>query len=101
MQVRLIDLKNRVGSILDRYPHTRNDDMQLTFAIIWQWMPKEIISVEGQEYISTTALKMVREDNVKRIRAQFNKDGLFLPDNPEVRKQRRISEDEWRKFLNV
>lgn len=40
-----------------------------------------------------------REDDVKRIRALFNNKGMYLPTDPEVIKQRRLNELQWRKEL--
>ena len=92
-------LKEKVIDCLTKYPHTRNCDMWLTFAIIWRYLPEEIKTIDNKTFISTDALKLIREDNVKRIRAKLNSEGKFLPDNPLVRAQRKINEERWLKFL--
>lgn len=106
---KLKDLKSKVLEILEKYENTRNDDAILTFMIIYTYLRdemfvKKVIDVDGiakdKYYISTTALKMVREDHVKRIRAKIQNDELkFLPTKEEVRKARRISETTWHYYL--
>ncbi len=93
-------LKVKVEHCLATYPHTRDNDAQLTFCVIYVYLPNEIKIIDGKNYISTEALKAVREDQVKRIRARFNARGQYLSNDPEVRKQRKISEEAWRKFLD-
>lgn len=40
-----------------------------------------------------------REDNVKRIRAKFNEEGLYLPTSEEVAKRRNMNIPEWREAM--
>lgn len=102
----LKNLREKVLYVLENFPATRDDDAILTFQIIFTYLRDEMITEKGKWYISTTALKRVREDHVKRIRADIQSGnprkqipGKFLPQNEAVRRQRRISEEEWRKFL--
>lgn len=89
-----------VKDILELYPHTRNDDAQLTFAIIWKYLPKEVIQMDGRSFISTDALKTVREDNVKRIRAKYNEEGFYLPTDSKVIERRKSNQKDWKRLLN-
>ena len=93
-------LKEKVLYVLERNPETRNDDAILTFTIIATYLPDEVIIKDNKYFISTYALKRVREDNVKRIRATIqNEDKKFLPTLESVRRQRKINEEDWRKSL--
>ena len=93
------NLQEKVIECLKHYPHTRNNDAQFTFCVIWKYYPTEVKIIDEEWFISTKALKIVREDGVKRIRAKLNEQGLYLPDDPNVRRQRKIKEQEWLKFL--
>lgn len=95
------NLKEKIIHCLEKFPNTRNDDAQLTFKVIHEYYPDEIFYDEKKErwFISTFALKQIREDHVKRIRAKLNEEHLFLPTNPKVCKQRKIAEKYWREEL--
>lgn len=96
----LNNLKEKILFCLQNFEITRNDDAQLTFFIIHKYLPNEIIQVNEKWYISTEALKQVREDNVKRLRAHIqNVEHKFLPTTEEVRRKRKIGEQEWRIYL--
>jgi hypothetical protein len=89
----LKQLKKEVEDILQTYPETRDSDIALTI-MVW----KIYYSVE--DTIELDALYVLpREDNIKRIRAKFNEKGLYLSDNPEVRKKRHQLEEKWRNEL--
>ena len=93
-------LKDKVLYVLNRYPETRNDDALLTFTIIATYLPEEVLVKDNKHYISTYALKLIREDGVKRIRAVIqNEEHKFLPTLESVRRQRKIGEEEWRNAL--
>jgi len=94
-------LKEKVIHCLEKNPTTRNDDAQLTFNIIHEYYRDEMFYDEKKDkwFISTYALKIIREDHVKRIRAKLNEEGKFLPTDEKVFKQRRLNEKYWRKEL--
>lgn len=93
-------LKDKVLYVLNRYPETRNDDAILTLTIIATYLPDEVLVQDDKHYISTYALRLIREDNVKRIRAVIqNEEHKYLPTLEAVRRQRKISEEEWRNAL--
>jgi len=95
------ELQHKVEWTLTNYPETRNSDVLLTTKI-WEFYYKRYL-FKNEQGIFCVQLKNVmelpREDNVKRIRAKFNEQGKFLPDDPKVREARGINEQEWRKFL--
>lgn len=93
-------LKQKVEHCLINYPETRNDDMMLTFYIIRDNFPDRIKLIEDEWFISTKALRIIREDNVKRIRAKFNSVGLYLPTDSETIKQRGINKIKWERHLS-
>lgn len=94
--MRINFLEEKVRHVLEKYPDTRNDDVQLTFFIIHEYMPDQMQQIDGQWWVSTEALKRIREDNVKRIRARIqNEEHEFLPTVESVRNQRKIREEEW------
>jgi hypothetical protein len=99
---RLKKIKEKVLFVLNKYPFTRNDDAQLTFQIIQEYYPEEMYQDEETKkwYISTNALKLIREDNVKRCRCVVqNVEKLFLPTDPKIRKKRNIQEDTWLNYI--
>jgi len=94
-------LKKQVEHCLMMHPQTRNSDIALTIKI-WEVFYPEYIKQNdrGTKFIQIESLyKLPREDNVKRIRAKFNNNNQYLPDNPVVRNQRNIKEEQWRSFL--
>ena len=103
MQQYIKDLKDKVEYCLSHFENVRNDDAILTLMIIWIYMPKEMIFQNGKCFVSTEAIKLVREDHVKRIRAKFqNEGGKYLPTDPDVlqkrQKQKHDAQKEWHKF---
>lgn len=107
-----IKRKEMVLYCLEQYPSTRNCDVTLT-TTIWQEFYesqfsklKEFLSKLYTEkdspytlgQILTGFMKSVpNEDDIKRIRAFIqNEDGLFLPTDPEVIKQRKVKQLNWR-----
>ena len=97
------DLKKIILESLENCPDTRNSDIKLTNFIWINYFP-DLVSIDkdGEYTVKLLDLyKLPREDNVKRIRAKIqNEEHLFLPTDPEVRKKRKISEQEWRIYLN-
>lgn len=89
-----------VVNCLDEFPHTRENDAHLYLAIIWKYLPAEIVKIDGKDFISTEAIKQISGDHVTRIRRQLNEKGLYLPRDPAVRKLRHISEEKWRNFIS-
>ncbi len=98
----LKNLKAKVEFCLSRSSKARNSDVYLTQMIIYKYMPLEVQKIRGKWWFSGRSFYMVREDNVKRIRAKFQNhptNPKYLPDDPKVRKARNINEETWRNFL--
>lgn len=95
-------MKKQVESCLKRFPETRNSDIELTIKVWKEYFPQRIVTrqADGKDYVEVRSLfDLPREDNVKRIRAKFNEFGHYLPTSWEVAKQRRISEGQWRAYI--
>ena len=95
-------LKNKVYKILRDYPKSRNSDLVLT-AIFWQiYFPSRMNKDEnGKKYIYLSDfLVLTKQSDISRVRQIIqNIDGEFLPDSPEVRKQRKINEQQWKSYI--
>lgn len=97
------NLKDKVLQGLEKCPEARDNDIKL---LNWIWLNyySDCISKNEQgEYVVRLIdlYRLPREDNVKRVRAFYqNNQGKFLPTSEEVRKQRRIGEQEWRIYLS-
>lgn len=95
-------LKNKVYKILKHYPKARNSDLVLT-AIFWQvYFPSRMQRDEnGKKYIYLSDfLVLTKQSDIGRVRQIIqNVDGEFLPDSQEVRKQRKINEEQWKAYI--
>lgn len=98
-----VKLRDMVETVLKDVEVTRNSDITLTVEIWKRYYPNEVLTTSRGEAtgIFIEALyRLPREDNVKRIRAKIqNEEKKYLPTDPEVRKKRSISEDEWYAYL--
>lgn len=98
-----VKLRDMVEDRLEKIEETRNSDIKLTIAIWQKYYPDYVLDTSQGEKsgIFLDALFILpREDNVKRIRAKIqNEEHKFLPTDPEVRKKRKISEEEWYDYL--
>ncbi|NTU69986.1 hypothetical protein HGB13_04180 [bacterium] len=98
--MKLKNFQKIVEDTLREYPKTRDDDTFLTWHIVHLYRPECCSEHNGDYWINYKGMKLVREDHVKRIRAKIqNDDGKYLPTDPKVRKQRKISEETWRNYL--
>jgi hypothetical protein len=98
---RIKRLDEKVRWTMKMYPSTRNDDTALTLKIIECYLPDHIRFEDwGGTWVTAEAMFRVREDCVKRIRAKIqNIEGKFLPDDPVVRAQRKLSQQAWETYL--
>jgi hypothetical protein len=95
-------LKDKILYCLERHPDTRNSDIKLTSAIWYEYYREKLVtSPNGKLAVELVSLyELPNQDDVKRIRAKIqNKELKFLPTCPKIRQQRKIKEEEWRKFL--
>jgi hypothetical protein len=94
-------LKEKILYCLEHIPETRDDDMLLTFEIIRNYYPEEIQLIGEKWFISTKALREIREDCIKRIRCVIqNREHRFLPTTQRVAEKRKINEKVWLNYLN-
>lgn len=95
-------IKEMVEACLRNIPETRNSDVTLMIAVWKRYYPSRIhqSEISGQERIYLKDLyDLPREDNIKRVRAQFNSEGKYYPTDWKVAKVRGLKEDEWRVAL--
>ena len=98
------NLKTQVRHCLLEYPETRNSDITLMLKIWEIYFPEYLKKgATGQIGVWLKDLyELPREDNIKRVRAFFqNTQGLYLPSDPAVRKQRKIEEEKWLEFIRT
>jgi len=94
-------LTDRVEFCLRNYPETRDSDITLTIKI-WKMFYLLFLRQDGNlNYMVPleSLFELPREDNVKRVRAQFNSKGQYYPTNWRVAEARGIKEDDWRVAL--
>lgn len=94
-------LKEKVEIILKNVLRSREDDQYLTLCIWVKYYSDLLFKDESGKYCVRLedTMKLPKEDNVKRIRAKFNEQGLYLPTNPNVIKKRKILDKQWKKDL--
>ena len=86
-------LKHQVEKCLSTFPESRNSDIALTI-LIWQHFHGVGESLDlRQLYFLPT------QESVKRIRAQFNQHGKYLPTDPVVAKARDRMQESVKKDL--
>ena len=95
-----------VESVLRDIPSTRDSDITLTIEIWRRFYPEKIVEqrgIAGVEFVSLGSLySLPREDNVKRIRAQFQNNPerpMYPPTKLEVALERGMEEQVWRRAL--
>lgn len=88
-------IKDKVEHCLKYFPETANSDPQLTFRIIHEFHNSHIKLIDGKWWTSCEIQKDIREDHIKRIRAKFNEQGMYLPTDEKVIKQRKLNEQVW------
>jgi len=96
-------LRDMVETVLKDNEEARNSDIKLTIAIWIKYYPDYVLDTSqgDKSGIFLDALFILpREDNIKRIRAKIqNEEKKYLPTDPEVRKKRSISEEDWYDYL--
>ena len=95
-----MSLKEQVEEILRIYPATRNSDVKLMLNLWLKYYPAAMLKIGDERVVKLKDLyELPREDNIKRIRAKFNEQGLYMPTNPEVIRQRKQKEVQWRQDM--
>lgn len=86
-------LKDKIIHCLKKYPEARNSDIRLTNSVWIEFNYSKIKIIDGRPYIALADLYDVpTQESVKRVRAELNSNGLYLPTSEEVLKQRRLLE---------
>lgn len=98
--MKLKNFEKVVENTLDKHPKTRNSDTLLAWYIVHLYYPEYCSEHNNDYWINYQGIEAVREDHVKRVRAHLQNDlKKYLPTDPKVRKQRKISEETWREYL--
>ena len=95
-------LVKKVEYVLEKFPETRNSDIELTIKIWDVFYPGRILKNKRDELLVRVRdmFDLPREDNVKRIRARIqNEENRFLPTDIKVVRARRINEAVWRETM--
>jgi hypothetical protein len=101
MSINTEKIKGKVEHCLRNFPETRDSDITLTIKL-WAVFYGDMLRKDEEGSISVKLkylFELPREDNIKRVRAQFNSEGKYFPTNWKVAKARGIKEDEWRLSL--
>lgn len=96
------NLKDKILYCLTTKPETRNSDIKLTNFFWIHYYPEKIFQNDKKEFCVRLLdlYDLPTEDSIKRVRAVIqNVDGVCLPTDENVRKQRKISEEKWREYL--
>jgi len=89
--------------MLEAVPNTRNHDGELWAYVCNHFFPDSFRTIDGERWVRVkdVAYNLPSQDNIKRIRAQFqNDDGLFPPTDPQVVLKRQRNEKEWESHIN-
>jgi hypothetical protein len=93
-----MELKLQVKQILEDYPFTRNDDINLML-ILWESYHQDNYRLLKKGLVGVLH-HLPYQESIKRYRAMYQAKGQYLPTSWEVAKQRRMKEDWWREKLN-
>ena len=98
----MLTLKEKIIECLIKFPGTRNDDIQLTSMIVYKYHNSEMKEIDGKIYTSIYIQRLIRQANVKRIRAFIqNVENRYLPTDLKVVKRRKINETTWRNYMMI
>ncbi len=95
-------LKQQIEHILKRKPQARNSDIALTICL-WETYYTNLVMRGDRDktFINLDSLyNLPSQDNIKRIRAKFNSEGLYLPTDKRVIKQRKLNEADWHENMS-
>lgn len=87
----IAQLKKGVERILKAKEYARNNDTTLTLLVWLNEYPSKIRMCEGQKCIALKDIPLLPQENtIARIRKQFQDEGLYLPTDPKIIKQRKL-----------
>ena len=91
---------DRVLSLLEQYPSTRDDDLKLIF-LYWQIYHKNTFQEDGPIYVIVKSHvgELTHPESIRRVRAKIqNEEGRFR--GSDETEQRRVEEKiEWEKWV--
>lgn len=95
------NLKKQVEHCLQKHPSSRDCDQKLTLYVWIEFYPQFITRDENEkrQVRLVDILQLPREDNIKRIRARFNQEGLYKSEDIGVLRRRKQLENDWRERL--
>ena len=98
--MRFKQLQIQIEHCLERYPDTRNNDINLTIQV-WSSFYAGLIH-KGGWLLLENLHELPTQDAIRRIRAVIQNDKKkFLPTNVRVAKKRGYQEEDWRKYLGL
>jgi len=93
-------LKKQVEEVLKEDEQSRNSDLRL-MCMVWKTYYEKFVRTddEGCQYVRMRDMADVpREDHISRARRKIQEEGQYLPTSPQVRKRRKILEEECRAY---
>lgn len=85
-------VKGNVEILLGRNPDARNSDSYLYYLYVHEILG---VAISYQEWLK---ISQVSFESVRRVRQKFQEEGLYLPTDPEVARQRKRNETEIHDF---
>lgn len=97
--MRNTNLIRQLIHVFEKDPRTRGNDRLLMTVYYEEFFPHEF----ENGFMKPNALtRMTNPDDIVRLRAIIqNTMGIFLPKDPETRKKRRQSAEQWKKWTSV
>jgi protein-arginine kinase len=100
-------LQDEVEQCLEKYPETRNSDIELTIRIWREFHEDEFreilsknIDKDVLDRFKAVMMELPREDNVKRYRAEIqNVQKRLVPTDEKIAIKRKFKVEEWQKLL--
>ena len=87
-------VKQNVLHILEHHPETRNDDKLL---MLKYWELFDELSFD-ETFPTVFAARATNPESIRRARQSIQESGLYLPTTEEIRKRRRILQEEMRQY---
>jgi len=103
-------IKNTVEKLLRDCPEARDSDRRLIANVWWAANSESFKVIDGKYYLEMQAFlqKLPSPESIRRIRAKFQQEGLYLPSKEVSEKRKRLSRlvkeemisTEWNMILN-
>lgn len=100
----MFNLKDKILFCLEKYPSSRNSDIELTTKVWYEFHNSKIKVFDDEQYVKLKDLyDLPREDDVKRVRAKIQNDKFnprFLPTDEKIINARRQRELKYREVFS-